>query len=488
MSQEAENADLYKRAQRALVAALVYDGDHASQAFEIISPDDIREADLSVIVDAIMELVREDINITQISIAEQLERSGNLKAAGGFGTLNELHHEGRQRLIDHDIELYAGIVLQQSAKHNLRELLDESKNAFADDSGTQASDAISELQSQLNEQLYRLSDDSTVVEIGDTVDEYFQLLEERREITEQNAKDASGLQGIPSMLPTINKVTTGWLPGQMITIGARTGVGKSVFAVNSAVAACQAGKSVLFFSLEMSATEIQDRVFSSISGVPMNNAKLGTLAPDETQKLEAAAQDVAKMKLQVETEPKITIDAIRAKALKRLQSEEGLDLIIVDYLQLITPSSSRYGSRQEAVADLSRNIKLMAKQLAVPIIVLVQLNRESGEEEDSMPAIHHIRESGAIGQDSDIVILLHRDKGYDGEIPDTLIKIEKHRNGEAGHIIRCHSHLDKSAFIEKKKSQDIDHTDDDLSELEDLGSYDDDLDGIIEPYDEFAGL
>lgn len=471
-----QKKDLYEKAQRALVSSLVYDGEHANQAFEIVTAEDIQEPSLALIIEAIRELLRTNVNVTRISIAERLDEAGKLQEAGGFAKLNELFNEGRNYLLDHSVEVYANIVQESSVKHQLNALLKDFSERFTDDSGTTASDAVSDLQSELNEQLYRLSDETTTVEIGETVDEYFELLEERKEITAKNAEEASGLQGIPSMLPTINKVTTGWLPGQMITLGARTGIGKSVFAINSAVAACQAGKSVLFFSLEMSSTEIQDRVFSSMSSIPMNKTKLGDLEDSEIAVLRETAQDVEKMKLQVETEPKITVDSIRAKSLKRAQSEQGLDLIIIDYLQLITPSSARFSSRQEVVADISRNVKLLAKQLQVPIIVLVQLNRKSDQDEDAMPSIEHIRESGSIGQDSDIVILLHREKGYDGEIPDTLVKIEKHRNGEAGHMIRCRSNLESSLFIEAVKAKDIDNTNDD------------DLNDLYDDFDEFDAL
>lgn len=471
MSEGQKKQELYERAQRALVASLVYDGEHANQAFEIITTDDIREPSLGVIAEAVMELVRTDTKISHISIAERLDQAGQLEAAGGFSALNELYNEGRSYLLDHDITLYASIVLESSAKHQLKTTVEEYAKQFIDDSGMSAADGITGLQSELNEHLYRLSDESTSSEIGESVDEYFELLDERREITEQNAKDASGLQGIPSMLPSINRITTGWLPGQMITLGARTGIGKSVFAVNTAVAACQAGKSVLFFSLEMSATEIQDRVFSSMSAIPMKKTKLGNLTDEERQTLKETAKDVRTMKLLVETEPKITIDGIRAKSLKRAQSEDGLDLIIIDYLQLITPSSNKFSSRQEVVADISRNVKLLAKQLEVPIMVLVQLNRASDDEEDTVPAIHHIRESGSIGQDSDIVILLHREKTHDGDIPDTMVIMEKHRNGEAGHKIWCHSNLEYSLLLERTKSRDIDYDDDDL----DFDEFDDDF-------------
>src|SRR5690606_35400105 len=152
-------------------------------------------------------------------------------------------------------------------------------------------------------------------------------------------------------------------------------------------------------------------------------------------------RDISEMRLTIDTDPKVTIDSIRARALRKAQSPEGLDFIIIDYLQLITPTG-RYSSRQEAVADLSRSTKLLAKQLQVPIMVLVQVNRENKDDENNVPRMSNIRESGAIAQDSDIVVLIHREESMDDSIPHTLILLEKNRNGEANKTIRCHSNLE----------------------------------------------
>lgn len=247
----------------------------------------------------------------------------------------------------------------------------------------------------------------------------------------------------------------------MITIGARTGIGKSVFAVNCAVAAAQANATVMLFSLEMSQDQITDRIVSSTTGIPLSTLKTGELSAEQMNMLDN--DEIARMRIIVDTEPKLTVDMIRARALKQAQSPQGLDFVVVDYLQLITPVG-RFSSRQEAVADISRNMKLLAKQLGVPVMVLVQLNRNAGkDEENPLPELEHIRESGAIGQDSDVVLLLHRDKPLDSVVPHTLVIVAKNRDGEASRIIRCHSDLECSVFHEVRKVADVE---DDWSELE----------------------
>lgn len=479
--------ELYKLAQRRLVASLVFKGEEATRVFEIITVDDVEEPALNLIMTAIVELARENKAISEFTIAKQLEEAGALSQIGGLSELYALRNEGRQYLLECPVEIYADVVKESSARNSVLKIVGETSESLKADSGHGVTEVVSGLQSQLNEQLYRLSDDSTSSEMSESITGYLDLIEERKLIAEENSKDANGLQGVPLMLPTLNKITTGLLPGQLITVGARTGVGKSVFAINSAVAACEAGKSVLFFSLEMGLSEIQDRIIASMSGIPMNDLKQGKVSEENKEVLRETSERVSKMKLMIETEPKLTVDAIRAKALRRAQSPQGVDLIVLDYLQLLTPVGNT-NSRQEVVADFSRNMKLLAKQLGVPIISLVQLNREKSDgDENAIPKLDQIRESGAIAQDSDLVILIHRDKSDDGEIPHTLVILAKHRNGEAGAIVRCHSNLECSLFREVVRAKDKPRmTEEEMnnlvadSEFEDFGT---DLGGFDEDDD-----
>lgn len=751
-----DKGKLYEQAQRRLVASLVYNSENANSVFEIATPEDVVEPSLELIYNAMAELNRTNVPINAISVGKELETTGNLEKAGGISELYLLHSEGERYSLESPIELYARIVRDTSAKARVTEILKESAQNFTDDSGMSVVDGVSMLQSLLNDSLMGLADESTVTEIKEQVESYEELLETRRQITEENSGKADGLQGIPSMLPTLNEYTHGWGPSQMITCGARTGVGKalaidtliltengwkkmedinvgdyvygrdgkltkvtnatpvqygrktyriffntgdtivadadhlwlvnshearmgeaeeqvltteeikqsinyedsqgnvvsnysivltsplsnkevkfdvnpydfaktlvkgsieedylvfeqtldspmeallrgylrgserqreefvagilsdnenelpyidfadyelaksvrsifnslgyltfleydqdnnsyqlsfyspkefsnqgkhsiyishieevesvpvkcievdnedhtylageslipthnSVFAVNSAVAAAQAGKSVLFFTLEMSNAEIDDRIIASISGVSMSKLKNGNITDEERAKVREALEELKRMKITVDSDPRVTVDTIRARATRQAQSPDGLDLIIIDYLQLITPVG-KFSSRQEAVASMSRNMKLLAKTLEVPVIVLVQLNRGKDDEEDKLPTIDNIRESGSIGMDSDIVILLHRDANFDDTTPHTLFLLEKNRNGENKKIIRCHSNLATSLFREVRKEKDVAEerlSDEDLSELEDdldlsdFGIDDDDLD------------
>lgn len=484
----AENQDgeklsqkLYEKAQESLVASLLASHRDTAEVFEILAPDNFAEPKYELIYSAAMELSRQSETVDAYTVANYLETRGELATVDGLQGLQQLTTLGKTLGMQAPIRVFAKILRELAAKRRAKQLLSEFEEQFTGDSGKTAADSLADLQALLNDELYKLSNESTMADISEIAKSYRDLLEDRRRISEENAEIGAGLQGIPTSLPTLNRLTTGWKPSQMITVAAETGVGKSVFAINSAVAAMQAGKSVLFFSLEMSVEEINDRIISSISSIPQNDLKQGTVDESSQPVLDEAIADLRKAKLTLDVDAKQTVDGIRAKALKKAQSPEGLDFIVIDYLQLITPTG-RFSSRQEAVADISRNMKLLSKQLEVPIMVLAQMKRSPDEaSEDGMPKLSGIRESGAIAQDSDVVILLHRNKSQDEDIPPTYVILAKQRNGEADKTIKCHSHLECSMFQEiivKREFQSYsdeevaamsDELEEDLEDLEDLG-------------------
>lgn len=468
--------DLYLEAQKRVIAVLLADSEDQNRVFELINSTNFLDPKFQLIFDAITEVNRVNQPITPMTVAANLEANGNLAAAEGVAALYKLAKDGAKWLLEAPPEIYANIVREQHAKTFIRMTLREQNDLLKSDSGVSSVEVIGNLRESLDEALFSLSDESTIYQMENSMDGYIALLDERKRVAAENAGDAAGLQGVPSLLPSLNGYTTGWLPGQLITVGARTGVGKSVFAVNCAMAAAKAGKSVAFFSLEMGEAEIKDRMIASSTGITLNALKQGNLSPEENRTLQDAKTELDSMKIQIDIDPKVTVDSIRARLLQLAQSPQGLDFAIIDYLQLITPSG-KYSSRQEAVADISRNTKLLAKQLGIPIMVLVQVNRESKDDENALPRLSQIRESGAIAQDSDIVVLIHREESIDDTIPQTLILLEKNRNGEASKTIRCHSNLECSLFREVQRSKDVEAklSDDDLNSLSSYAN-DDDLD------------
>lgn len=480
----ADKKELYDRAQKSLVSSLLFDGTKTNRVLELTSAEDFIEPSLNLIMEAITSVARRDEKVSTVTIAQQLQHEGHLNKIGGLSELYRLHAEGEKALLAAQPETYALVVRESSSKNKIEQLLQDSKNFFQDDSGTTAVEGITDLQNSLSQEMLKLADDATITNVSGYMEEYFDLLSERERISEENADKAEGLQGIPTLLPSLNKYTSGFMPQQLITVGAKTGVGKSVFAIMTAVAAARAGKSVMFFSLEMSRNEIVDRIIANISSVSLTKLKQGRLSPEEREYVHNAAREMEQMKIIIDTDAKATIDSIRSKAQRQSQSENGLDIIIVDYLQLLS-STGRFNSRQELVADLSRNMKLMAKSLNLPIMILSQLNRGKGEdEENNMPTLDNIRESGAIAHDSDIVLLLHRDANVDNTTPHTLVILEKNRNGESHKIIRCHSNLECSMFREIRREKDVDErlSEEEIEELvndidlSEFGELDEDID------------
>ena len=481
--------DLYYRVQKNLIASLLYDGSDTNRVLEITSPEDFSEPTFENIMDAIVTVARSNEKVTVFTVAKELENVGNLQKSGGLSGLYQLRTEGEKALLEAQPEIYASIVRQSSAKNTIAELLETSKTDLKDDSGVTAESGIENLQSALSKEMFRLADDATMTNVGASIGGYLNLLKEREELSAANAEKSEGLQGIPTLVPSLNKYTSGFMPEQLITVGARTAVGKTVFAIMSAIAAARAKKTVLFFSLEMSSNAIVDRIVANMSGVSLSKLSQGLLTPEETEMVNTATAELEQMHIIIDTDPKATLDSVRSKALRQSQTEAGLDMVVVDYLQLLS-SSGRFGSRQEQVADLSRNMKLLAKSLKIPVMILSQVNNRSKDEgdENKPPTLDNIRESAAIAQDSDIVILLHRDVAIDNTTPHTLIILAKNRNGESQKTIRCHSNLECSMFREISRERDTSDkmteeemealTDDiDLSDFDDLDD-DIDIDGL----------
>jgi len=244
--------------------------------------------------------------------------------------------------------------------------------------------------------------------------------------------------GILTGLGDFDGLTQGLHPGQLIVIGARPATGKSTLALDIArSAAVTYGKTTAFFSLEMDRTEITQRLFSAEAEVALHHIKSGALSPSDLDRLAKRTPSIEAAPLLLDDSPNLTFMEIRSRA-RRIAQQQGLDLVIVDYLQLMqTGSSRRYSNRQEEVAEISRNLKLLAKELRVPVVALAQLNRGPEQRQDKKPLVSDLRESGSIENDADIVVLLHREDVHERESPragEADLIVGKHRNGPTATI------------------------------------------------------
>ncbi|MEV5204170.1 replicative DNA helicase [Streptomyces sp. NPDC053720] len=252
-------------------------------------------------------------------------------------------------------------------------------------------------------------------------------------------KGTDKIDGIPTGLADLDSLTNGFQPGQFIVIGARPAMGKSTLALDMArAAAVHYGNTVAFFSLEMGRSEIMQRLYSAEARVALHHIRAGTVTEDDLNRLARRTPAIDAAPLIVDDSPNLSLTEIRSRARRMKQSKGGLDLLIVDYLQLMKSGGmGRPESRQQEVSDMSRNLKLLAKELEIPVIALSQLNRGPEQRTDKKPQIGELRESGSIEQDADMVILLHREDAYEKESPrsgEADLIVAKHRNGPTATI------------------------------------------------------
>jgi replicative DNA helicase len=326
------------------------------------------------------------------------------------------------------LTFYVEAVKEHAARRSVA-LLGVRAQQLARESGdTQVGEVIEVMRSTLDSiALERVDDDIPQLAdiLGGTLQEVQQL------------QSGGGVRGVPSGFTDLDRKLLGFKPGQMITLAARPGLGKSAFALDIARhAAIRQNKGVLVFSLEMSRLELGMRALAAEAYV--DSHRLSTkegLTPSDWEKLQRAAERMGNAKLGIDDDATVTIADIRAKA-KTWAQTQPLDLIVIDYLQLMTPVV-RSPSRQQEVSEISRAVKLLAKELECPVIALSQLNRGPETRTDKRPVISDLRESGSIEQDSDIVLLLHREDAYDPESPragtaDCIIA--KHRAGGVGEV------------------------------------------------------
>ena len=254
---------------------------------------------------------------------------------------------------------------------------------------------------------------------------------------EEIYRNADLYSGITSGYPSLDKMISGFNPSDLIIIAARPSMGKTAFALNTAFNAASAGKSILIFSLEMSSSQILQRLLSIKSGIGIQKIKNGFLKDDDWKKLGNASNFLGNFHINIADIPNITVIEMRATA-RRMKAAGKLDMIIVDYLQLIKGSNLRIENRQQEISEISRSLKGLARELDVPIIALSQLSRAVEQRADRRPMLSDLRDSGAIEQDADIVAFLYRDGYYNEKNDitngDTEIIIGKQRNGPVGTV------------------------------------------------------
>lgn len=407
-------------AEMSTLGGMLLSKDASTDVLQMLSGDDFYYPKHEIIFEAINTVFGRSEPIDIIMVTEQLTREGNLAKIGGASYLHTLESSVPTAA---NATFYAGIVADKSL---LRKLVHAGTRITQ--MGYAAEGDPGELVNEAQMDIFAIgrasgAHDARVLSavIKSTVEEM-----------ERQANRVKEGVDVPTGFREIDDVTNGLQPGQLILIAARPGLGKSTLALDIArSAAIRATVPTLFFSLEMSASEIGQRLLSAQASIPLNDIrKASNLKSEGWRKINSLEPLLAETPLYIDDSPNLTLSEIRAKS-RRLKAQKGIKLVIIDYLQLLT-SGKKVETRQQEVSEFSRSLKLLAKELGVPIVALSQLNRGPEQTQDKRPQLSHLRESGSLEQDADIVLLLHRERQVEQgqNTNDAEILIAKHRNGE----------------------------------------------------------
>jgi replicative DNA helicase len=414
--------------EEAVLGAVMLDKNALPVVLDILRPDSFYTEAHKMIYAAMLRLFEKSQPIDLLTVTEALKKSGELEAIGGPYYLVELSNKVASAA---NIEFHARIIAQKFIQ---RELIRVSTNIIKD--SFEDTTDVFDLLDSAEQGLFEIAENNMskgYETMGSLATKALKLLEELK-----NKED--GLTGIPSGFTNLDRLTSGWQPSDLIIVAARPGMGKTSFVLSLAKnAALDFNKPVAVFSLEMASIQLAQRLISMEAQVSSSKLRNGQLEEYEWQQLHSAFEKVSEIPIFIDDTPSINVFELRAKC-RRLKMQHDIQLVIIDYLQLMTnsPDSSKGGNREQEISSISRALKALAKELNIPVIALSQLSRAVEVRGGSKrPQLSDLRESGAIEQDADIVSFIYRPEYYqilEDEEGNTLkgiaeIIIAKHRNG-----------------------------------------------------------
>ena len=414
--------------EEAVLGAMMVNPDSVDGAIEMLNPKSFYDIRHRYIFEAMLELYTERSPIDMLTVVDRLKLKGKLNDVGGPARLAALTQSVGTGA---NVEYYVRILQQKAIQRNLieasygilKEAFDET--ITVDDLIHNASESVFNAISGNEKNPFK--------HVGEVVNMSMERI--------QSVQTKSGITGVHSGFTDLDKYTMGWQPGNLIVLGARPSVGKTAFALNLARnAAVQFGHGVGFFSLEMTNMELTDRLIASESGISADKLKGKIkMTPEEWQILEQSITKLVKAPLYIDETPGITLTDFVAKA-RRLVREKGVEIIFVDYLQLMHSGKPQMGgfSKVQEVTEISNTLKTTAKDLGIPIIALAQLNRNlmARTGSNGKPVLSDLKDSGSIEQDADMVIFIHRPGmlGMSDDLTEAEILIAKNRSGQVGNI------------------------------------------------------
>ena len=406
-------------AEQSVLGSMLLSKDAIADVVEEVQAVDYYRPAHEIIHDAIVDLYGRGEPADPITVAAELQKRGELQRVGGAPYLHTL---SANVPIAANAGYYAEIVREKAI---LRRLVEAGTRIAA--MGYSGEGEINDVVDSAQAEVYKVTDRRASEDYAPLSDIMSGVLDEIEMIGNRDA----GLYGVPTGFADLDDLTNGLHSGQMIIVAARPAMGKSTLALDFCRAASiHNNLTSCFFSLEMTRSEIMMRLLSAEAKVPLNHIRNGTMRDDDWEKLARKMGQVSGAPMFIDDSPNMTMMEIRAKA-RRLKQRHDLKLIVIDYMQLMS-SGKKVESRQLEVSEFSRNIKLLAKELELPIIALSQLNRGPEQRGDKRPMMSDLRESGSLEQDADMVILLHRDDVYEKESTrpgEADLIVAKHRNG-----------------------------------------------------------
>ncbi|MBC7449050.1 MAG: replicative DNA helicase, partial [Hymenobacteraceae bacterium] len=421
--------------EAAVLGALMLEKDALTTVSDILRPESFYKEGHQRIYKAIQELFDASEPIDMLTVMTRLRANGELEMAGGASYLNQLTHRVTSAA---NIEFHARIVTESAIKRAIISIANQALTLAYEDTTD-----VFELLDFTEKELYTVSESN----IRKNYEDMQSLLTKAVKELEEKSKKEGGLTGVPTGLAALDAVTSGWQKSDLIIIAARPAMGKTAFSLSVLRnAAVDHNKPVAFFSLEMSGIQLVNRLISAEAELDSEKIKKGTLAPFEWEQLHHKIARLSEAKIFIDDTPGLSIRELRTKC-RRLKSRFDIQLIIIDYLQLMSGSSGGEkgfgGNREQEIASISRALKNIAKELDVPVIALSQLSRKVEERPgDKRPQLSDLRESGSIEQDADMVCFLYRAEYYkitEDEMGNSTagvgeVIIAKHRNGSLENV------------------------------------------------------
>lgn len=416
-------------AEQALLGCVLLDSDAQMDIFGKLNAEDFYSESHKNIYDSMIKIYNKSIPVDFVTLTNQLEVEKKLELVGGIDYITFLTNVVPSAA---NFQHYLNIVKDNSIRRHLIVQTNEIiQNAFENGDA----EAVMQLAEKKIFDLSQKETNSELELVGKPGGTLTNVLKQMSELAENKGK----MRGIPTGYTEFDAITNGLQKSDLILLAARPGVGKTSFAMNIAVnSAINEGKKVAIFSLEMSREQLMQRALASLAKVNLKHVLSGDMDAEEWKRIWTAEKKLAQCSIYADDSSLITPFSIISKC-RKLKMTEGLDLIVIDYLQLMTMGKSNRESRTQEVSDLTRTLKIAAKELNVPILVLSQLSRAVETREDHRPVLSDLRESGSIEQDADIVLFLYNPEKYSDvqteDEPGTVyLLISKHRSGSTGEV------------------------------------------------------